>query len=165
MSRIRIGQGLDVHRFCVGRPLRLCGVPLAGPVGLAGHSDADVGLHALTDAVLGAIAAGDIGEHFPPHDQRWRDADSRLFLTHALQLAAAQGYRPASCDLTIVGEWPRIAPYRREMRESLATMLGLSPDAVSVKATTTEGLGFTGRREGLAALAVVLLEQEADQDG
>lgn len=158
MTAIRVGQGYDVHRFRAGRPLRLCGIDLPGGIGLQGHSDADVALHALTDAVLGAVAAGDIGEHFPANDPRWRRADSRQFLEHALQLAAERGFTPRSCDLTIIGERPRIAPHRQAMRSSLAALLGVPVDAVSVKATTTEGLGFTGRREGLAALAVVLLE-------
>ncbi len=135
----------------------LCGIRVPSPIGLEGHSDADVALHALTDAVLGAIAAGDLGEHFPPTEKRWQGADSGQFLTHALGLAEAQGYWPGNCDLTIIGERPRIAPHREAMRASLAELLGLAVTSVSVKATTTEGLGWTGRGEGLAALAVVLM--------
>ena len=132
-------------------------------VGLAGHSDADVGLHAVTDAVLGAIAAGDIGEHFPPSDERWAGRESRLFLEHALGLAASRGWAPVNCDLTIIGERPRLAPHRPQLQASLATVLGLDQAAVSVKATTTEGMGFTGRGEGLAAIAVVLLAAVDDR--
>lgn len=158
MSRLRIGQGLDVHRFHSARPLCLCGVEIPGEIGLDGHSDADVALHALTDAILGAVAAGDIGQHFPPSDPQWRGVESTRFLAHALELAAAQGYTLVNCDLTIVGERPRIAPHRELLCRSLAGLLGLPESAVSVKATTTEGLGWTGRGEGLAALAVVLME-------
>ena len=158
MSGVRVGQGFDVHRYAAGRRLVLCGVELPGEVGLAGHSDADVALHAVTDAVLGALAAGDIGELFPPSDDRWRDAPSRLFLARALELAAGAGYRLASVDLTLVGERPRIGPVRGLLRGSLARLLGVEVGRVSVKATTTEGLGFTGRGEGLAALALVVLE-------
>lgn len=157
MNELRIGQGFDVHRFDARRPLVLCGERLPGGPGLAGHSDADVALHAVTDAVLGALAAGDIGEHFPPSDPRWKDADSTLFLAEALRLAAEGGWTVVNCDLTLVGERPRIAPHRNVLRARLAALLGIPPDRVSVKATTTEGLGFPGRGEGLAALAVVLL--------
>lgn len=162
----RIGQGYDVHRFRAGRRLVLCGVEVDSPVGLSGHSDADVALHAVTDAILGAVAAGDIGDHFPPSDDRWRDADSSVFLCRALELAAESGLRVVNCDLTIVGERPRIGPHRARLRESLARLLAVSEDAVSVKATTTERLGATGRGEGLAALAVVLLGgAEVQRDG
>jgi 2-C-methyl-D-erythritol 4-phosphate cytidylyltransferase/2-C-methyl-D-erythritol 2,4-cyclodiphosphate synthase len=159
----RIGQGIDVHRFCTGRRLCLCGITVPGELGLDGHSDADVALHAVTDAVLGAVAAGDIGEHFPPGDPDWQDADSSQFLEHALDLAADQGARPVNCDLTLIGEQPRIAPHRDALRRSLARLLELPVSAVSVKATTTEGMGWTGRGEGLAAMAVVLMEVE-DRD-
>jgi 2-C-methyl-D-erythritol 4-phosphate cytidylyltransferase/2-C-methyl-D-erythritol 2,4-cyclodiphosphate synthase len=155
---LRVGQGFDVHRFAVGRPLRLCGATLAGEVGLEGHSDADVALHAVTDAVLGAAAAGDLGEHFPPGDPSTRGADSADLLKRALALIGGRGFAVVNCDLTIIGERPRIAPHRDLLRRSLAAVLGIPVDAVSVKATTTEGLGALGRREGLAALAVVLLE-------
>jgi len=153
----RIGQGFDVHRFKAGRPLRLCGSTIPGEPGLDGHSDADVGLHAVTDAVLGALALGDMGDHFPDSDPRWRDADSAAFITRAIEMAAAEGFALVNCDLTFIGERPRIAPHRETLRASLAGSLGVPKSAVSVKATTTEGLGFAGRAEGLAAIAVVLL--------
>jgi 2-C-methyl-D-erythritol 4-phosphate cytidylyltransferase/2-C-methyl-D-erythritol 2,4-cyclodiphosphate synthase len=128
--------------------------------GLDGHSDADVALHAVTDAILGAIARADVGEHFPDSDPHWRDSDSTVFVSRAVELAAAEGLRLVNCDLTIVGEKPRIAPHRNALRASLAAVLGLEVSAVSVKATTTDGLGFTGRGEGLAVLAVVLLTED-----
>ena len=164
MTRIRIGQGFDTHRFLAGRELRLCGVSIPGEVGLAGHSDADVGLHAVTDAILGALARGDLGEHFPPSDPQWKDVDSTVFVTRALGMAADDGYRLVNCDLTLIGERPVVAPFRGRLRTSLAGILGVDMNVVSVKATTTEGLGFTGRGEGLAALAVVLLEERASNE-
>lgn len=154
----RIGQGFDVHRFAAGRRLVLCGVEVSGGPGLDGHSDADVALHALTDALLGAMAAGDLGEHFAADDQQWRDADSEIFLRRALEVVADGGFGIANCDLTIIGELPRISPHRTAMRRRLAALLGVGVDRVSIKATTSDGLGFTGRGEGLAAMAVVLLE-------
>ena len=157
MKGLRIGQGFDVHRFKAGRPLKLCGRTIPGELGLDGHSDADVGLHAVTDAILGALALGDMGDHFPDSDPRWRDADSTVFLSRAIELAAAEGFALVNCDLTFIGERPRIAPHRASLRASLAEALGVLQSAVSVKATTTEGLGFVGRAEGLAAIAVVLL--------
>ena len=160
MSEVRVGQGFDAHRFRTGRRLRLCGVDLPGEVGLDGHSDADVALHAVTDAILGAAGAGDLGDHFPSGDPRWRDADSRDLLRAVLALAAGRGLRVVNCDLTIIAERPRIAPYRPVLREALAGLLGVPVEAASVKATTTEGLGWTGRGEGVAALAVVLLERD-----
>jgi 2-C-methyl-D-erythritol 4-phosphate cytidylyltransferase/2-C-methyl-D-erythritol 2,4-cyclodiphosphate synthase len=159
VTGFRIGQGFDTHRFVAGRELRLCGVSIPGEIGLAGHSDADVGLHAVTDAILGALARGDLGEHFPPSEPQWKDADSKIFLDRALGMAAGDGYRLVNCDLTLVGERPVIAPFRDRLRISLAEILGVDIGVVSVKATTTEGLGFAGRGEGLAALAVVLLEE------
>jgi 2-C-methyl-D-erythritol 4-phosphate cytidylyltransferase/2-C-methyl-D-erythritol 2,4-cyclodiphosphate synthase len=159
MANVRIGQGFDAHRFVAGRPLRLCGVPVPGEIGLAGHSDADVALHAVTDAVFGALAAGDLGEFFPPSEERWRDADSTVFLEHAIALAESGGWSVANLDLTIIGERPRVAPHRGAFRRSLADLLGVDLEQVSVKATTTEGMGWTGRGEGLAALAVVLIER------
>ncbi len=162
MKGVRIGQGFDVHRFKAGRPLKLCGWPIPGEPGLDGHSDADVGLHAVTDAILGALGRGDIGEHFPDSDPRWCDADSTAFISRALEIAASEGFALVNCDLTFIGERPRIAPHRDSLRASLADALGVPPSAVSVKATTTEGLGFAGRAEGLAALAVVLLAGEGD---
>jgi 2-C-methyl-D-erythritol 2,4-cyclodiphosphate synthase len=157
MADIRIGQGFDVHRFCAGRPLRLCGVTLPSDVGLEGHSDADVALHAVVDAILGALGAGDIGHHFPPTDPRWAGADSRQFVRHAVVLAAERGYRVGNCDLTLIGERPRVAPHREALRRALAELLGVGVEVTSIKATTTEGMGWAGRGEGLAALAVVLL--------
>jgi 2-C-methyl-D-erythritol 4-phosphate cytidylyltransferase/2-C-methyl-D-erythritol 2,4-cyclodiphosphate synthase len=155
---LRVGQGVDVHPFAPGRPLRLCGVELPGERGLAGHSDADAALHAVTDAVLGGCGGGDIGEHFPPSDERWRDAPSELFVRRAVEIARECGWRPAGCDLTLLAEVPRIAPHRRAMRERVAELLGLAADRVNVKATTSEGMGFVGRREGLVAFAIVTLE-------
>ncbi len=160
--QFRIGQGFDVHRFRAGRPLVLCGEVLEGEIGLDGHSDADVVLHAVTDAVLGAAGAGDIGEHFPPSNSRWKNADSRLFLARALELAGEAGLAPVNCDVTLIGQRPKIAPYRTRLKTALAALLGLKPGAVNVKATTTEGLGWTGRGEGLACMAVVLMEGGAD---
>lgn len=158
--RICVGQGVDVHPFAAGRPLWLCGVEVPSETGLGGHSDADAPLHAVTDAILGAVGEGDIGDHFPPSDERWRGAASELFVRHALALAAAAGAAVTHCDVTILAEQPRIAPHRQAMRARLATVLGLEPADVSVKATTCEGLGFVGRREGLVAMAVVTLEME-----
>lgn len=154
-GRTVTGYGFDVHAFASGRPLMLCGIRIPHARGLAGHSDADVGLHALTDAVLATIAAGDIGSHFPPSDPRWRDADSAHFLNHALGLLRERGGWLVHIDLTLVCEEPKIAPHREAMRARLATLTGLSLAQVSIKATTTEGLGFTGRGEGIAATAVV----------
>jgi 2-C-methyl-D-erythritol 4-phosphate cytidylyltransferase/2-C-methyl-D-erythritol 2,4-cyclodiphosphate synthase len=157
MTRFRIGQGFDVHRYRQGRRLVLAGVEIPGETGLEGHSDADVVLHAVCDAVLGAIAAGDLGTHFPPSDERWRDSDSSGFLEHALALARERDLAPVNCDVTVIGERPKVSPHREAMRARLAELLGLPRADVSVKATTTEGLGFAGRREGLAAMAVVLM--------
>lgn len=158
MTRLRIGQGIDVHRFQDGRPLFVCGHHIEGHPGLAGHSDADVALHAVADAILGAVAGGDIGEHFPDRDAEWSGADSSVFVSGALEIAAAEGFTVVNCDLTIVGERPRIAPHRAALRSSLATILGVQESVVSVKATTTEGLGLLGRGEGLGAIAIVLME-------
>ena len=151
---IRTGLGFDVHRFATGDRLVLCGVSIPHERGLEGHSDADVGLHALTDALLGAIGAGDIGMHFPPTDPRWRAADSALFLRHAASLVAARGGAIASADVTLICESPKIGPHRIAMTARVSELLGVALDRVSVKATTTEQLGFTGRREGIAAQAV-----------
>ena len=153
----RTGFGFDVHRLISGEELWLCGMKIDHPKGLAGHSDADVALHAVTDAVLGAAAAGDIGDHFPPSEPRWRGASSDRFLAHAVALAAEAGYGLGHVDLTIICEEPRIAPHKAAMRARLAQILGLDASAVNVKATTTERLGFTGRGEGIAAQAVVTL--------
>ncbi len=154
---VRVGQGFDVHRFGAGDQVMLCGVRIAHSHGLIGHSDADVALHALTDAVLGALALGDVGQHFPPSDPKWRGADSAMFLRHARSLVEARGGIVAHADLTIICERPKVAPYRDAMRARLADILGIDPARCSVKATTTEGLGFTGRGEGIAAQAMVTL--------
>ena len=150
----RVASGYDVHRFGPGDHIWLCGVRVPHSHGLIGHSDADAGLHALTDALLGTIGAGDIGQHFPPSDERWRGASSDRFLVHAAELIAAKGGIIDHVDLTIVCEAPKIGPHREAMRARIAALIGLRTDAVSVKATTSEGLGFTGRREGLAAQAM-----------
>jgi 2-C-methyl-D-erythritol 4-phosphate cytidylyltransferase/2-C-methyl-D-erythritol 2,4-cyclodiphosphate synthase len=155
---VRMGQGVDAHRFGPGDVVWLCGVRIQHDLGLIGHSDADCGLHALTDAVLGAIAEGDIGEHFPPSDPRWKGASSDQFLRHAVSLAAAKGARILNADVTLICERPKIRPHRDAMRERIAELLGVPVDRVSVKATTTEGMGFTGREEGLMAQAVVAVE-------
>lgn len=156
--RPRMGQGIDAHRFGPGDRVWLCGVEISHDRGLIGHSDADCGLHALTDAVLGAIAAGDIGQHFPPSDPAWRGVSSDRFLTHAVDLVAARGGRIVNADVTLICERPRIGPHRDAMRMRLAELLRVPIDCVSVKATTTEGMGFTGREEGLMAQAVVMVE-------
>lgn len=153
----RIGTGFDVHRLAEGEELWLCGVRVEHDRGLAGHSDADVALHAVVDAVLGAAGAGDIGEHFPPSDPQWRDVASSRFLEHAVALAREAGYGVGNVDLTIICETPPIAPHREAMRARLAELLGTGVEAVNVKATTTERLGFTGRGEGIAAQAAATL--------
>lgn len=160
MTSIRIGQGFDVHRIRSGRPLVLCGEILPSEIGLEGHSDADVVLHAATDAILGAAGAGDIGQHFPPSDPQWKDADSKVFLDFALHAAAEQGLRAVNCDVTLIGERPRIGPHRDRLRRALATLLHLEPQNTNIKATTTEGLGWTGRGEGLACMVVVLMAKD-----
>jgi len=155
---VRTGFGIDAHRFGPGKVVWLGGIRIEHDLGLVGHSDADCGLHALTDAVLGAIAEGDIGEHFPPSDPRWKGASSDQFLTHAVKLAQAKGGRILNADLTLICERPKIRPHRDAMRARIAELLDLPVDRVSVKATTTEGMGFTGREEGLMAQAVVSVE-------
>ena len=157
LSPIRIGTGFDVHRLTVGEELWLCGVQIPHDKGLAGHSDADVALHAVVDAVLGAAGQGDIGLHFPPSDPQWRGAPSARFVEHAVALAAEAGYAIGNVDLTIICEAPKVGPHRDAMREQLAKLLGTRLDTVNVKATTTEKLGFTGRGEGIAAEAVATL--------
>ncbi|KAA9129895.1 2-C-methyl-D-erythritol 2,4-cyclodiphosphate synthase [Marinihelvus fidelis] len=156
---MRVGQGLDVHAFCDGDHVMLGGVRVPHDRGLAAHSDGDVVLHALCDAVLGALALGDIGKHFPPSDERWADADSRDLLRAVAAMAAERGWRAVNADLTVVCEAPRVGPHVAAMRGHIATDLGLDTDAVSVKATTTETLGFCGRGEGIAATAIVLMER------
>ncbi|MFZ5786504.1 MAG: 2-C-methyl-D-erythritol 2,4-cyclodiphosphate synthase, partial [Acidobacteriota bacterium] len=155
---VRVGYGVDVHPFAAGRRLWLGGVEIPSDLGLAGHSDADVVLHAVTDAILGGCAAGDIGEHFPPSDERWRDAPSALFVAHAVKLAAERGLRVVHCDVTVLAERPRIGPHREAIAANLAELLSLGRGGVGVKATTCEGLGFVGRAEGLMATAVVTLD-------
>ncbi len=150
---VRTGMGFDAHRFAPGDHVWLCGVKVAHDHGLEGHSDADAGLHALTDAILGAIGAGDIGQHFPPTDERWRGAASDRFLAHAAKLARDAGGRIVHCDVTLICERPKIGPHRDAMRARVAEILQLDIARISVKATTTEGMGFTGRREGIAAQA------------
>ena len=155
----RIGTGYDVHAFGPGDFVTLGGVRIAHGRGIVAHSDGDVLIHALCDALLGALALGDIGKHFPPSDPQWKGADSRRFLVHCVALAAERGWRIGNVDATVVGERPKVGPHAQAIRETLATDLGVDVDVVSVKATTTEKLGFTGREEGLAAMAVVLLER------
>ena len=157
----RIGQGVDAHRWGPGEAVWLCGVRIDHDQTLIGHSDADAGLHALTDAILGAIGEGDIGEHFPPSDPQWKGASSDRFLVHAASLVAARGGRIVNVDVTLVCERPKIRPHRDAMRARLAELLELPLDRVSVKATTTEGMGFTGRQEGLLAQAVATVETPA----
>ena len=154
---IRVGTGFDVHQFAAGEEMWLCGVKIEHSMGLSGHSDADVAIHALVDAILGAVGNGDIGSHFPPSDPQWKGARSDQFLLHAGKLAAEAGYRIGNIDLTIICEAPKIGPHREKMRARLAELLGTGINAVSVKATTTEKLGFTGRGEGIAAQAVATL--------
>ena len=153
MIDVRTGNGFDVHAFTQGDHVMLCGVRIPHEKALAGHSDADVALHALTDALLGCMAAGDIGGHFPPSDAQWKNAASERFLRHAAALVAGQGGVITHVDITIICEAPRLRPFIDEMRRRVAGMLGIEAARVSVKATTTERLGFTGREEGIAALA------------
>lgn len=160
----RTGTGFDVHRLIPGDGMWLCGVFVAHEARLEGHSDADVGLHALTDAILGALGEGDIGAHFPPGDPRWRGAPSRLFVEDAARRVSARNGRIVNVDVMLLCEVPRISPHRDAMRAAIGAMLGISAGRVGVKATTTEGLGFTGRREGIAALATALLLLPAGPD-
>jgi len=155
---MRIGQGIDVHAFGPGDHVTLGGVRIAHERGLVAHSDGDVVIHALCDALLGALALGDIGHHFPPSDPRWRDVDSRHFLRHCAALVAERGFALANADVTVVCERPKVAPHVEAMRANLAADLGCAVGDVSVKATTSEKLGFTGRGEGIAAFAVALLQ-------
>jgi 2-C-methyl-D-erythritol 4-phosphate cytidylyltransferase / 2-C-methyl-D-erythritol 2,4-cyclodiphosphate synthase len=154
----RTGQGFDVHAFGPGDHIWLCGLKVPHDRGLVGHSDADVGLHALTDAILGALGAGDIGMHFPPGDPKWRNAPSHLFLRHAADLVAQAKGRIVHVDVTLICEAPRVGPHRAAMVARVAEILGLSPDRVSIKATTTEKLGFLGRGEGMGAQAIATLQ-------
>jgi 2-C-methyl-D-erythritol 4-phosphate cytidylyltransferase/2-C-methyl-D-erythritol 2,4-cyclodiphosphate synthase len=157
----RMGQGFDAHRWGPGESVWLCGVEIAHDETLIGHSDADAGLHALTDAILGAIGKGDIGDHFPPTDPQWKGAASDKFLIHAVDLVRQRGGTLINVDVTLICERPKIKPHRAAMRERLAQILDLPLDRVSVKATTTEGMGFTGRGEGLAAQAIAVVETPA----
>lgn len=154
---IRIGQGYDVHAFGDGDHVMLGGVRVPHDRGVVAHSDGDVVLHALCDAILGALALGDIGVHFPPSDDRWKDADSRTFLRHCNALAAERGWQVGNVDVTVVCERPKVGPHAGAMRAAVAADLGIALDAVSIKATTSERMGFTGRGEGLVAQAVCLL--------
>jgi 2-C-methyl-D-erythritol 4-phosphate cytidylyltransferase / 2-C-methyl-D-erythritol 2,4-cyclodiphosphate synthase len=161
MPTIRNGSGFDVHRLVEGEELWLCGVQIPHSKGLSGHSDADVAIHALTDAILGALALGDIGDHFPPSDAQWRGASSDRFLAHAIKLATDMGYALANADVTIICEAPKIGPHKTTMRARLADIMAVDVTRVSVKATTTEMLGFTGRGEGIAAQAMATFEKSA----
>lgn len=159
MSELRIGQGFDVHAFTSGDFVMLGGVRIPHTKGLLAHSDGDVLLHAVCDALLGAAALGDIGMHFPDRDERWRGADSRAFVRHVRALLRERGYRVVNVDATVIGEAPRLGKYRDAMRANLASDLELELDRVNVKATTTEKLGFIGRSEGLACQAIALIEK------
>lgn len=163
MTALRVGQGFDVHRFSApeeGRRLMLMGCDIPHDRGLAGHSDADVMLHALMDALLGAAGLGDIGQHFPDTDPAYRGADSTVLLTRVMGDLAERGWRVVNADVCLIGERPKVGPHRERMRKRVAPLLGVAGDALNVKATTTEKLGFTGRGEGLAAQAVVLLQRD-----
>ncbi|HEY3583133.1 MAG TPA: 2-C-methyl-D-erythritol 2,4-cyclodiphosphate synthase [Casimicrobiaceae bacterium] len=162
---VRIGNGFDVHAFVAGRPLVIGGVTIAHDRGLDGHSDADVLSHAIADAILGALALGDLGRHFPDADPQWKGADSRKLLRAVAAMMQAQRYVVGNVDATIVAQSPKLAPYVAAMRANIAADVGCDPSQVSVKATTTERLGFTGREEGIAVLASVLLHGAADQSG
>ncbi|MGN7870384.1 bifunctional 2-C-methyl-D-erythritol 4-phosphate cytidylyltransferase/2-C-methyl-D-erythritol 2,4-cyclodiphosphate synthase [Paracoccus sp. 22332] len=154
---IRLGNGYDVHAFGPGDHVWLCGVRIAHEAGLVGHSDADVGMHALTDAIYGALAEGDIGRHFPPSDPQWKGADSAIFLAHAADLARERGFTFGNADVTLICEAPKIGPHAQAMQARLAQIMHVDPARISVKATTSERLGFTGRREGIAAIATAAL--------
>lgn len=156
---MRIGHGYDVHRLVAGRRLILCGVPIEHPLGLLGHSDADVATHAVADAVLGAARMGDIGKLFPDSDPAYAGADSLALLAEVMRRVRGQGWELVDCDCTIAAQAPKLAPHREQMRHNLARALGVDVSCVGVKATTTEGLGFVGREEGICAWAVVLLDQ------
>ena len=155
---MRIGQGYDVHRLVEGRDCIICGVKIPYEKGLLGHSDADVALHALSDAILGAAAMGDIGKHFPDTDPKYKGASSRALLREVMRIVGDRGYKVVNADITVVAQRPKMSPYIDEMRANVAADLGVDIDAVSVKATTTEKLGFEGRGEGISAMAVVLLD-------
>jgi len=158
---MRVGQGVDAHRFAAGRPLVLGGVTVPFELGLEAHSDGDVIMHAVTDALLGAVGAGDIGQHFPDTDPAYAGADSRWLLREAAALARARGWLPVNVDATLIAQRPRLSGYLPAMQQCFAADLNLPPDAVNLKATTTERMGFTGRGEGIAALAVILVQRGA----
>lgn len=153
----RVGNGFDVHRLVEGRRCIICGVDIPYDLGLLGHSDADVALHSLSDALLGAAALGDIGKHFPDTDPQWEGADSRMLLREVVAILARKGFRPLNADITIIAQAPKMLPHIPQMRQNVAADLGLDIDRVSIKATTTERLGFTGRGEGIAAQASVMI--------
>lgn len=161
----RIGIGFDCHRFAPNRALKLCGVTIPYEQGLIGHSDADVAIHALCDALLGALALGDIGQHFPDTDPRYKDAESSIFLQAVMVLVKERGWQVSNVDITIIAQVPKLSPYRETMRKRIAELLGVEIDTVSVKATTTNQMGFIGRKEGIAALAVVSLTRNGLSDG
>ncbi|SIS76639.1 2-C-methyl-D-erythritol 2,4-cyclodiphosphate synthase [Roseivivax lentus] len=154
---IRLGNGFDVHRFVPGDHVTLCGVDVPHDQRLDGHSDADVAMHAVTDAIYGALAEGDIGRHFPPSDPQWKGAASDIFLRHAVELAKSRGFSISNVDVTIICEKPKITPQSSNMVTNMAQIMGLEPGRISVKATTSERLGFTGREEGIAAIATAAL--------
>lgn len=155
--KVRLGNGYDVHKFGPGDHVVLCGVKVPHDQTLMGHSDADVGMHSITDAIYGALAAGDIGRHFPPSDPQWKGAASEIFLKHAVQLARDAGFVISNVDCTMVCEFPKIGPHADAMRATLADIMNLPVEDISVKATTSEKLGFTGRGEGIAAIATAAL--------
>ncbi|WP_298835971.1 2-C-methyl-D-erythritol 2,4-cyclodiphosphate synthase [uncultured Roseobacter sp.] len=154
---IRLGNGFDVHAFGPGDHVILCGVKIPHTQGLVGHSDADVGMHTVTDALYGALAQGDIGQHFPPSNPQWKGAASEIFLQHAASLARSMGFEISNIDCTLICEFPKIGPHAADMRREMARLLDLDPTRVSVKATTSEKLGFTGRGEGIACIATAAL--------
>jgi len=154
---IRVGNGYDVHRFGQGDHVWLCGVQIPHTRSLQGHSDADVSMHAVTDAIYGALGKGDIGVHFPPTDPQWKGAASHIFLEHAVELASSQGFTIGNVDCTLVCEFPKIGPHQDAMKAVMGAYMGLESDRISVKATTSEKLGFTGREEGIASIATVTL--------
>lgn len=159
MTNLRIGHGYDVHRLTAGRRLVLGGVDIPYEKGLLGHSDADVLLHAISDALLGAAALGDIGKHFPDNDQSYKDADSLVLLSEVGRILFDAGYKPSNIDATVIAQAPKLAPHVQAMRKNIANALNIEPDAVSVKATTEERLGFTGSGEGISAHAVCIIEK------
>lgn len=154
---VRLGNGFDVHAFGLGDHVTLCGVAIPHSHGLVGHSDADVAMHTVTDAIYGALAMGDIGQHFPPSDPQWKGAESHIFLTHAVNMARDQGFSISNIDCTLICEFPKIGPHSAAMRTEMARIMALDVGRISVKATTSERLGFTGRGEGIACIATCAL--------